>query len=53
MKPTEIAEQYETAHLDGDAPLGQSETKGDIDLMELPVTFKRSGDPGFLARSWD
>jgi hypothetical protein len=30
MKPFEIAEQYETTHLDGDAPLGQSEPKDGV-----------------------
>ena len=38
MKPIEIAEQY-AAHL----------VAVNIDLMELPVTLKRSEDPGFMA----
>ena len=32
MKPIKIAEQYETTHLDGDAPLGQSETKDGVGI---------------------
>jgi hypothetical protein len=32
MKPIEIAEQYETTHFDGDASLGQSETKDGVDI---------------------
>ena len=40
MKPIEIAEQYETTYFDGDAPLGQSETKDGVD--------ERLRDPEFM-----
>jgi hypothetical protein len=42
MKPIEIAEQYETTHFDGDAPLGQSETNDGIKEDERSGTLNSS-----------
>lgn len=43
--PIEIAEQYEMTHFDGDAPLGQSETK---DGVGIDRRAKGDGDPEFI-----
>jgi hypothetical protein len=51
MKPIEIAEKYETTHFNGDAPLGQSETKDGVGIDRRVKGIKedeRLGDPEFI-----
>jgi hypothetical protein len=47
MKPIEIAEQYETTYFDGDAPLGQSETKDGVGIDRVKGD-ERLRDPEFI-----
>jgi hypothetical protein len=40
-----IVEQYEMTHFDGDAPLGQSETKDGVDMVWVQAGFNGCQSP--------